>query len=363
MALPEKSVNWIDEYSKGVFQLFAGNVIEGFQPIDFFHFLPLWYDLWIDRIAKLIQDNGLEVKSYQELKAILPPPSNMRAILQKIVPSYKGFAVKNKENIRIVSNFFGRMLIEACPSDPFALTKNQVHSAGEINEIVSKLQLENASLIEARKISQLITAAGSLVHGLYNDLTTDLGWEAFGPYVYKNSGEEYSLLIRWFPNMQPIDLWPANYLLSRKEILIYTLYQGVEWQISFVGCHTIALSGSPVQGMKKFVVIADGKVLTQNDIDELIEELSSRAVAVYQDIRSMDFEQLKLKVQLQETYQLKNLFDAYAVDWRPTAEMIARIQGKELLKNILPHGVMLNDQTEFNEVFGINKFKEEILAE
>ncbi len=356
-------MNWINQFTQGVFKLFAGNVIEGFQPIDFFHFFPIWYDLWLDRFAQVIRDNKLDQKTYSELRRLLPPPSNMRAILQKLMPAYKGLTIKNLDNIKLVANFLGRMLLEACPSDPFAISKNQVNSEEELAEISSNVLFSTTTPVEARKIGQLITAAGSLVHGLYNDLVTDLGWEAFGPYNSTIDSMEYSLLIRWFPNMQPKELWPDKFLAQYKEIYIYSFYQDVDWEISFVGCHTVVKSGSPVLGMRKYAVVADGKILSLDEIDNLIDDLSHKAEVLYQEIRQLSFEELKLKVMFQECYQLKVIFDAMSFDWQPTAEMMERIKNKPLLTGILPHGVMITDINEFKEVLGINLFTREVLGE
>lgn len=292
----------------------------------------------------------------------MPPPSNMWAILQKIVPSYKGFAEKNKEEVRLVTDFFGRMLLEACPSDPFATKKNIFHSKGQIDSMVSSISFQTSTQKEARIIGRLISAAGSLVHGLYNDLTTDLGWEGFGPYQVEKRNLSLSFLFRWFPNMQPSELWPAKYLCSQKEIKVFTLYEGVTWEISFVGCHTIATEGSPVMGMREFAVIADGKELPLSEIEALIIELSEKAERIYREIRGMGFEELKLKVMQQECFQLKALFDWAAYDWAPTQEMVSRVKNKPLLQGILPHGVMVTDLEVFKDIFGIRQFANEVLG-
>ncbi len=131
----------------------------------------------------------------------------------------------------------------------------------------------------------------------------------------------------------------------------------------FSSCHTINKSGIPVQGMRKFAATADGKYLSTDEIQNLVNELSQKAEAIYQEIRKMDFEHLKSKVMLQECYQLKIMFDFTGIDWQPTEEMKNRIEGKSLLDGILPRGKMITDIDEYKELFGIKLFAQEVLGE
>ena len=355
-------MHWVNDYVKGTFHLFAGNVLEGFQPIDFYHFNPLWYDLWIKRIFGILKDLNAEEKSFKEMKKLLPLPSNIRAIIIKMVNGYKGFSKKNHEEIRRV-NFFARMLLESCPDDPFADHSNPYHTKEEIQMMCKSLPWQHSNIKRAKCIGQLVTSAGSLVHGLYNDLVTDFGWDTYGPYSVVFKGKKYVLLIRHFPDLSPQELWPKKYLSSIKELVIYTLYQNVEWKIVSVGCHTLCKSGKPVKGMKKFVIVADNKSLSITAADKLITEFSGKAEAIYREIRKANLEDIKLKVQLQECYQFKKMFDAAHKNWKPTEEMIRRIKNKPLLKGILPHGKMMKNINEYIEIFGIRRFANEILSE
>src|SRR3989344_5975064 len=139
MVKKEKFMHWIHKFNKGIYQIYAGNTIEAFQPLDFFHFLPLWYDLWIEKIAKVMDMLELDKKSYHEIKKLLPTPSNLRAILQKIMPSYRAFTIKNPAQVKRVTEFFARMLMEACPTDPFAENSSPLHSPEEIAQLLQTL--------------------------------------------------------------------------------------------------------------------------------------------------------------------------------------------------------------------------------
>lgn len=356
----EKYMSWINKYVESSYSLFSGQVIEGYQPLDFYHFYPLWYDLWVKRIAEVIDTLDLEHKKYSEIKELLSVPSNMRAILQKMIPSYKGLQHKNPVEYKKVANFFARMLEECCPTDPFAKVSNPLHSAEEVKKFISDLPWQTADLVSAKKLGQLITAAGSLVHGIYNDLGTDYGWDAYGPY---DLGGNQSLLIRHFPDLNPTDLWNQQYLSSKKEIMIFGIYEGVHWEINYVGCHTITTKGSPVVDLKKYVVLVDGQHLQPEQTDIIIEELSQKAEAIYKVIRQKNFEELKPMVMLQESFQLKKMFDKANIDWKPTPEMEKRIAGQPLLKGVLPLGTMATSLEEYVDLFNIRYFAKEVLGE
>ncbi|MBU1037369.1 hypothetical protein KKF32_05115 [Patescibacteria group bacterium] len=356
-------MSWIKPFSKATFKVFAGQVLEGFQPIDFFHFFPLWHDLWVAKITEIIKKLNLGNKHFKDIKYLLPPPSNIRAILLKLIASYHASSIKNKNEYKLVANFFAKILQESCTNDPFSLTSNPYHSKEEIRDLVQTIPWKEADTTIARKIGQLITAVGSLVHGQYNDVVTDLGWETYGPYQIQHLKQNYTLLIRHFPNLAPKELWPQKYLASAKELIIYALYQDVKWEIYVVGCHTVSKKGNPVTGMKKYAVIADDKTVSQEKMIEFIKESSNKAEAVYQEIKGMDFEQLKLMVMTQECYQLKLLFDKADINWKPTKEMLERIKNKPLLKNIFPHGKFIETADEFMKIFGVKKFAKEVLQE
>ena len=351
-------MHWIDKYNQGIYQIYAGNVLEGFQPLVFFHFLPLWYDLWIERIAQVMDMLGLDKKTYHEIKELLPTPSNLRAILQKITPSYRAFTIKNPAQVKRATEFFARMLMEACPTDPFAENSSPLHSSQEISHLLNTLPWKNGTPETARACGRLVAAAGSLAHGLYNDVVTDFGWDSYGPYSIKTQ----TLLITHFPDLQTPELWGAQFRASIKELYLYRLYTDVQWKIAGVGCHTILKSGNPITGLSKYVVVGDGKVLKETEVIALMQELAEKAELIYREIRQKNFEELKQMVLLQECYQLKKLFDAANLDWKPTPAMYSRIKDKPLLTGLIPHGKMVTSIEEYKKVFGIDIFIQEVLS-
>jgi len=269
--------------------------------------------------------------------------------------------VKNSANHRQVANFLANSLLKICPDDPFAEKSSPCHRDEEIKRIIGDLKWGKSDVKIARQLGQLNAVAGSLVHGLYNDVVTDMSWDVYGPYSVNFKGEDYIMLIRHFVNLAPHELWPEKYLASVKEIKIYALYQGVDWEINAVGCHTISKSGNPVEGLKQYVVLVDGHKVQGDELDDLIDEFAGKAENLYKEIKKMSLEEIKEKVLLQECYQLKKIFEAAKIDWRPTEEMLARVRNKPLLKNIYPLDKLITSVEEFDEIFDVKKFTEEVL--
>jgi len=355
-------MHWIKRFSKGYYSLFGGNSFEAFQPLDFYHFNPLWYDLWISGVAKAIKKLGLEDKKFSEFEDLIPVPSNTRTILAKLITAYVHCnSSKKAGDFKTVSNLLARTLIEKCPDDPFSENSNPCHDAKEIKKIVGSAAWKDSSIDDAKNIGRLITSAGSLVHGLYNDVVTDFAWEVYGPYKVRYKNSDYTLLIRHFTNLKPSELWPARYMSSVDDIKIYSLYQNIHWEIKAVGCHTISSKGSPVESLKKHSIVVDGRQIGNKKRDKLIEELSHKARDIYRQIKKMNIEQIKYKVLLQECYQLKKLFDAAQMSWKPTNEIIKRVKNKPIPTNFLPHGVVIKNVKDYEKIFGIDTFYKEVL--
>ena len=355
-------MSWIDEFAKGSYSLYAGNTIDAFQPLDFFHFYGIWYDLWLTRVIEALEKLGAENKSYSDLKDIIPTPSSLRALIQKAIPAYIGSSRQNKELYRRYTNFLARMLAEACPADPFGLMSTPLHTPEQLKAVMDSQSWLLASPVEARMIGKLITSAGSLVHGLYNDVVTDFAWDAYGPYANQaKDNQKYTLLIRNFPDLRPADLWANDFLPHIKSLQIYQLFQDVTWEIACVGCHTLLKDGNPMTGLKYFAIVSEGKPLPMPEINNLILELAEKAEKIYREIRKKDFEQIKQMVMLQECYQFKILFEAAGMDWKSTPAMLSATKDKPLLTDILPHGVMMTSLDEYKKVFHLLEFEQEVL--
>jgi hypothetical protein len=246
--------------------------------------------------------------------------------------------------------------------DPFGFNHSPLHTRNELNELIQNTPWQPATPEIAKQLGQLITAAGSLVHGLYNDVVTDFGWDAYGPYNITLPEKKYQIIIRHFPDLAPKEIWENKFLTPIQDIKIYQFYENVEWELAFLGCHTVLKSGNPILGLKYFAVSINEKFITPNIIQPIIQEFSEKAVSIYREIRKKDFEELKQLVMIQECYQLHKMFSAAYMNWQPTEEMLEKIKNQPLTSNLLPFGRLMTSLDEYKELFHINKFEKEVLS-
>lgn len=347
---------WIDDWSKSGYLLFEGNIAGAFEPLDFFHYFPMWFDLWYDKLYETITKLGKEKISESRILKSLPVASSVRAIIFKNLSAIA--QNKNIDSGKIVKvlDFFIKYLQKLCTKDPYSYDRNLIHSDNQVNDILQKINWNRANSDESKLLGQIYTSALSLVHGLYNDVSTDCGVDIYGPYKVRFKGTNKTLIIRHFPNLQTKELWEIN-KNPIKELMIYQLYSPIDIRIPLLGCHIIT-RGNPVEQLTDFAVYADGKLVNDiKDLQEITKNLIINTEIVYTVVKSMDIESLKRKVILQENYQLKDLFELAKIDWEPSQEMYKRVKNKAI-----PKGFITTDRTmtfkEFEQQFGINKIKE-----
>ncbi len=343
---------WIDEYARGSYQLFAGNVLEAFQPLDFYHFLLLWYDLFLSRVYDVVSEiarKGVHIEEYAEY---LPTPSSVRALLVKIISSFPHLPWRNTLAFKEVVDFLVRSLMHLSPLDTFSSHVNfHVYYPRSLFE---QIPFEPAREGDGKMVGTMVLALGHLVNGLYNDVVTDMGWDSYGPYHSLSGGTDG--VVRDFPNMRPHELWPErNRWLPVQEVRIYGMYKKVHMEMKFVGCHMIS-SRSLSESLKAWAVEADGRFLDRRDVQELTREAFALSKNHYEHVRSLSLERVKEKAVLQECFQLHRLFSWAGVPWQPIPEMFERIRGKEILQGKFTHGKILSFE-EYCREFGIEYLK------
>lgn len=348
---------WIKDFIDGTQQLFAGQNLGAVQPIDFFSFYTTWHANWVQSIDELLTELGAYQKEYSQLQDLLPGPSSIRAVLIKFVLSYSASAETGAGSYKRVTNFLARMLHAAVTTDPFAKISQRIHSQAQIEQTLSQLELHSPSGEMSRQIGRLNTALGSLVHGIYNDVCTDFGWDVYGPYTL--TGQQ--LLIRHFQNLQPDGLfWDSSELPIYKDVKMYTLYKGIQWKISGVGCHTIPEGGNPVDCLSQVAVVVDGKQITREEFNWYIHDAAEKAAAIYKKIRNMSQEELQHMALRQEWYQLNGLFTTVGKDWEPPDHSIRK--ALQPIQHIYPMDTFTETREQYIDIFGLDTFAREVLG-
>lgn len=348
---------WIDEWSKASYQLVEGNVIEAFQPLDFYHFFPLWYDLFFEKVGESIDKARAKTASTQELLPYMPVPSSVRAILQRFIAMLR-FYEGDPQVAKKIIEFLDEVLNLQCQRDPYGMKENITHTETQLDAILAEKPWQPATLETSREIGRLFAGATSLAHGLYNDVVTDNAIDIYGPYKISDKNGEGIMIIRHFPNLQTEELWPDNRSFPVRELKIYQIYNPeIKIRIPWIGVHIIT-TGNPVELLRSYAIEVDGKPLNDlGSIQELTATSVSSATAIYQKVKALDFESLKKKVIEQENFQLIKLFSFVEMDWRPSQEMLERVKDKPLLQNLFITGRIMTFE-EYEEQFGINKLKQ-----
>lgn len=352
-----------EEFIKGISANALGTEASAEKPFPMTDSLPLWYDLFVLKTDEAFKKINIERYSNnkQALQDLFPTVSNLRFILYKMMRSYVDLPEDRKEFARSSYKHMFNFILEAIktivPEDSFCLKSNLLFTQTEVEQKISELELKDIESINQSKLmAKFNLGLTSLVHGVYNDIVTDFGVDVYGPYKVELDGKEYTLLIKHFPYLNPPDLnWPKDFLPDTKEVYLYLLYEGMEWEIKGVGCHTNIISGNPINDLKRYAVIADGKALTKEEIETLTKQLLKKSQDLYISIIDSGFEEQKKQAIFQECFQFQKVFKQAGLDWKPSTEMIGRVKDKQI---ITTPGIIENIE-QYRKFLKLDSFKEE----
>lgn len=354
---------WIDEYTRSVYRLFQGMDLRTLEPLDCFHFHPLHSDLWQEHIYRAIDRFKRKKLPFKKAVLAFPNPSSVRAILEFMVCHYNNIVKDHKDidksKMQEIFNFFVRVLKAKNRRDIFCYKENIGHSDKEINRLIKGIEWQDGSPRVSRALGKLYLGASSLVNGLMNDWCTDNGIEVWGPYkVAKHCGPNTILVIRDFPRLRPVALWPHAEDYKYNEVKIYTIYKNIEMTSEYIGCHTV-FKGDLADGLLRYTVVVDGEYVNgEKLINSISDHFIRLARSQYHRVKRFDFESLKKKVIAQEFYQLKDFFQLVDMDFKPHPLFHDRIKGKRLIKRRYPVETSGMSVRDINRRFGIDNLKE-----
>lgn len=344
MAKPD----WIDDFLKSSQRLFASHDPKSHLPFFAWGLFPHYSDLWLEKLYELVKSfrrKGLKIEEHLDS---FPNLSSTRFILLLAAIHYQLTTLNNPKLITSVCNFLIDSIKLRSKTGLFPDDNNVEYSEAELEALLKRRPLHEASLEESREIGKILAALASLVHGLHNDWCTDLSYEITGPYTHQHK----TILVRSFADLKPTEIWPeADW--NFKDISILTSYKDLSAEIIYVGCH-ITYDRSTVENLSRFNFIVDGKEITNvAGLKALREKLMVVATNQYEKYLNMDFESQKEKFLYQEHYQLKKLFEIAGLDWKPSREILQRIKGKKLIENIFPTYDLT--KREYRKYFGGDK--------
>ena len=81
----KKYPSWIDHYASSVYRMFKGMDLRTMEPLDGYHFHPLYSDLWLGRIYQAVKKFKDKKFSISKHANYLPNPSTIRALIEFFV--------------------------------------------------------------------------------------------------------------------------------------------------------------------------------------------------------------------------------------------------------------------------------------
>lgn len=352
--MTHKYPSWIDEYGEAFYSSFQMHDVRVHMPFNGWDFYPLFADLWVEKIYQAVKTFREKNLRIGDMIDQFPNHGSMKFKFSEIIMCLH-LAHTPPERVRFICDFFVEAIRAQTAGEPL-WANNKVHSFANTAKVIADIVPVPADRTRASEIGKIITGCATLGHGLYNDFCVDITYDVYGPY---DTGKEYGvgslMLIRSFDDLNPHELWPNHKPFPFKKIQVFGIYKNVTLRPTFVTCQMIS-SGSMIDNLSHFQVIADGKAV--NSVEELKvirEAILEAASNLYVEYQGFGFEKHKEFWLSQLGYQFKKLFDTVGSDWHPSKEMINRVKDKTLVPTVETYDI---PRDEFYEKFGIEYLKQ-----
>jgi len=329
--MSNKYPKWIDEFARAFHNAFANMVPITWGPVNADSVVSSLNGAFISKVHQAITKIKKKGYKIEEVAKTFSCPSTLRVAFPFLIWEYQSSEPKNKAQFREVAEYMVEILSYLAKKDTFAYESNIAHTDKEIEDILNKTDWKSGNREVARELGKLYNSLASLVFSLYGDFFPQDSHEIYGPYnVSKKFGENTILIIKHFPKIRPIELWPEMEKLKYSDVKIFQVYKNVQFRCEMVGMHSI-YEGDLINNLVAYFVVVDG--VPQNSIAK-IKELSDYFAEIATE-QSMVFEklskeELKKKVLEVECYQFFDFFKLAGMDWHPTKEMLEAIKDKEM---------------------------------
>lgn len=327
----QKYPKWIDEWTRAFHNGFMNMVPLSWGPVDLPALLGYLNGVFLSKIYNAIVNIKNKNIPLKKVAKTFPSPSGLRVAIFWLVLEYQLSEPKNKKQFRETIEYFIAILQLLVKEDLFAYKSNIVHTKKEVEEILATTPWQKGNPEEAKELGKLYNSLATLVFALYKDFFPQDSHEIYGPYDASSKfGKNAILLIKHFPKIKPVELWPEMKDLKNSKIKIFQVYRDIKFRCETVGMHSI-YEGDLINNLISWAVMADGEFIS--DISK-IKKMSSyfAEVAMKQSIvyDNMSKEELKQKALEWLCYQFVYFFQLAGMDWRPTSEMIEAVKDKEI---------------------------------
>lgn len=326
-----KYPKWIDEYSKAFHNAFKNMIPGSWGPLDIFVVIGFLNGSFFSRLHEAITKIKEQNISIEEVAKSFSCSSALRMAVFWVILEYQFSDPKNKSQCREVVDFLMEALEQSMQKDLFAYESNVAHSQEEIEKILKTVSWADGDPKIARELGKLYNSLASLSFALYRDFFPEESNEVYGPYDPSSKfGPNTLLVIKHFPKIKAVELWPQMKDLKNSDIKIFQVFENVSYKCEAIGMHSL-YEGDLINGLRKYAVVVDGEY--QNDIEKIKElsdyyaEVATKQSQAYNDLSK---EELKEKVLEWYSYKFFNFFNLIGMDWRPTKEMLDSVKDKDV---------------------------------
>lgn len=327
----EKYPKWIDEFAKAFHNAFAKMVPITWGPINADEVISSLNGAFISRVHQAIIKIKKKGYKIEEVAKTFSCPSTPRIAFPFLIWEYQGSEPKNKAQFKEVAEYLVEILSYLAKKDIFAYKSNIAHTDEEIETILNKTDWQTGNSQTARELGKLYNSVASLVFSLYGDFFPQDSHEVYGPYdASKKFGEDTILIIKHFPKIKPIEVWPESKKLKYSDVKIFQVFKDVKFRCEMVGMHSI-YQGDIINNLVAYFVVVDG--IPQNSIEKIkklsdyFAEIATEQSIAYEDLSK---EERKIKILEWQCYQFVDFFKLADMDWRPTKEMLEAIKDKKV---------------------------------
>lgn len=283
---------------------------------------PLVANNWTTRILRMIDDLKQTKTPYKKIADMFPNMSELRVKMWfDLWTSYYSKASK-KERIKI-AKFYIRLLKARCKTDPYAFSKNIIHTNHEVNSLLNKLKPAN-SLI-AKKIGRMVSAFYHLGHAAYSDMYPSVVYENYGPYQINKFGPNHILAIKQFDNLKCPELWSETKNFPWTKIELICVYKNINMTVDS-SSHAI-FTGDLINNLKYYSLRLIGK---NASIDKISGKTEKMAIKLFNKLQGFKLEIKKQKYYHQKAYVYKGIYNFLNQDWRPSKEILDEAKNKPL---------------------------------
>ncbi len=327
----KKYPKWIDEFAKAFHNAFTKMIPITWGPVNADSVISFLNGAFLSKVHQAIIEIKNQGYKIEEVAKTFSCPSTIRVALPFLIWEYQGSEPKNKAQFKEVAEYMVEVLSCLAKKDIFAYESNIAHTDKEIEDILNKTDWKSGNKEAARELGKLYNSVASLGFSLYGDFFPQDSHEVYGPYdASKKFGKDTILIIKHFPKIKPIEIWPEIKKLKYSNVKIFQIYKNVQFRCETIGMHSI-YEGDIINNLLSYFVVVDS--IPQNSIEK-IKELSDyfAKVATEQSIvyEKLSKEERKIKILEWDCYQFINFFKLAEMDWRPTKEMLEAVKDKEV---------------------------------